>query len=240
MGKACAQERGRLLHDTSEYLRDKRLTIACVYRSCMCVWLKIYIPQNLKAPLHVEVRKSAVFATYPLSYLQAFNAAPYERIEVTGMGKNHRTCEDKSTDSSPTCGWHLSAQTGERLRDSQGFCCGCSMSNAVDESIDGSIDGSGMSGGGGTEFRARLDCNVFRTGLPLQAAAHCMTHGDEWYSGYAVGTAHMDFDIFVDARVGEGEDMRNSTLRLGPDVALNRYVDSLILCHAPAGTTESV
>lgn len=180
------------------------------------------------------MRKSAVSATYPLTYLQAFNAAPFERIEVTGMGKNHRTCEDKSTEPSPTCGWHLSARTGERLRDSQGFCCGCSMSNAVDESIDGSIDGSGMSGGAGTEFRARLDCNFFRTGLPLQAAAHCMTHGDEWFSGYAVGAARMDFDIFVDASVG-GDDVeigagsaRNSTLRLGPDVALNRTRDGLV------------
>ena len=150
----------------------------------------------------MSVRKSRVFARYPLQYLRAFNASPRELVEVTGLGRSSRSCKDKSTDAFPTCGWTLSASSGERLPDSQGFCCGCSMSNALDESIDGSIDGSGITGGGGSEFRANLDCNVFRTGLPLQAAAHCMRHGDDWYSGYAVGASRADFDVFVDASVG--------------------------------------
>ena len=155
------------------------------------------------------------------------------------MGKSHRTCKDKSTDAFPTCGWHINTQTGDRLADSQGFCCGCSMSNAMDQSIDGSLDGSGISAGGGSEFRAKLDCNVFRTGLPLQAAAHCMMHGSEWYSGYNVGSSRTEFDIFVDVSVGRspsstvddsGESM-STTLRLGPDVLLNRTADGFVIAE---------
>ena len=201
-------------------------------------------PQPLRAPLKVSIRKSRVFATYPLQYLRAFNAAPHELIEVTGLGKAQRTCKDKSTDGFPTCGWTLSTSTGERLLDSQGFCCGCSMSNAIDQSIDGSIDGSGMTAGGGSEFRANLDCNVFRTGLPLQAGAHCMRHGDDWYSGYSVGASRMDFDVFIDVSVGN-DDVETaighnqhaqdgptvSSLRLGPDVLINRTDDGLVMAE---------
>lgn len=95
----------------------------------------------LKTPVQISIRKSAVFASYPLQYLKAFNAAPFEQIEVTGLGFGHKTCRASPTDSSPTCGWHINSMTNLRIPYSQGFCCGCNMFNAIDQSIDGKLNG---------------------------------------------------------------------------------------------------
>lgn len=103
---------------------------------CLC--------QNLASPLRVSVTKTPTYATYPLSYLQPFNYGAREAIIRTGTGWPSLACDAGSLSASPTCGWATAGSgllVGDRIPDSQGFCCDCSLDQL----------GSGTLGGGSTQ-----------------------------------------------------------------------------------------
>ena len=105
--------------------------------------------QDLSTPLRVSVTKTPTYATYPLTYIRPFNYGARETVISTGTGWPSLTCDAGSLSSNPTCGW---ATTGtgllvsDRVPDSQGFCCDCSLDQL----------GSGTFGGGSTQGEKRV------------------------------------------------------------------------------------
>ena len=103
---------------------------------CLC--------QDLESPFRVSVTKTPTYATFPLTYLQPFNYGVREAIISTGTGWPSLTCDAGSLSSNPTCGWATTgggALVSDRIPDSQGFCCDCSLDQL----------GSGTLGGGSTQ-----------------------------------------------------------------------------------------
>ena len=100
--------------------------------------------QDLESSLRVSVTKTPTYATYPLTYLQPFNYGARETIISTGTGWPSLTCDAGSLSSNPTCGWATRGSgllVSDRVPDSQGFCCDCSLDQL----------GSGTFGGGSTQ-----------------------------------------------------------------------------------------
>ena len=100
--------------------------------------------RDLASPLRVSVTKTPTYATYPLTYLKPFNYGAREAVISTGTGWPSLACDAGSLSSSPTCGWGTTgtgALASDRVPDSQGFCCDCSLDQL----------GSGTLGGGSTQ-----------------------------------------------------------------------------------------
>ena len=72
-------------------------------------------------------------------------------------------------DDEPTCGWNLVA--GERLADSQGFCCTCSLDDTWDDTFGSNTDG----------MRANLDCDINWPWEGQPSSAHCLLMDTRWY-----------------------------------------------------------
>ena len=114
---------------------------------CLC--------RDLESPLRVSLTKTPTYATYPLTYLKPVNYGPREAVISTGTGWPSLTCDAGSLSSNPTCGWATTmtkTTTGsgslvsDRIPDSQGFCCDCSLDQL----------GSGTFGGGSTQGKRKV------------------------------------------------------------------------------------
>ena len=176
--------------------------------------------------------KSPVFAAYPLTYLQNFNSKPTELLipttncvacappaslpEPPAACRRHAPRATRAQDGAyaaiPTCGWFTDA-SGANVPWSDGFCCACSASQTVQQTL----------GGGATAAtRGNLDCNLFAdslflTGVP--ATASCMRLSASWWSGFSVGLWALEFSITINitqASSVDGGPAFSETLTVSP------------------------
>ena len=90
--------------DASRCSPDGECPCTCDYASdasCTC--------RDVASPLNVTLTKTAATATYPLQYVQSFNAKPYEQIIMTGGRNAVSSCVDGALAAAPTCGWFKDA-----------------------------------------------------------------------------------------------------------------------------------
>jgi len=115
--------------------------------------------RDLEAPLRVSVTKTPTYATYPLTYLRPFNYGAREAVVSTGTGWPSLTCDAGALSSSPTCGWATTGSglsVADRVPDSQGFCCDCSLDQLGSGTLGGgSTQGEWARGGAGGDGRER-------------------------------------------------------------------------------------
>ncbi|KAG2447311.1 hypothetical protein HYH02_007641 [Chlamydomonas schloesseri] len=150
--------------------------------SCPC--------RDLAAPLRVSLTKSPLYASYPLQYVASFNWKPVEVV----LRPSNKVCKDGDWEDQPTCGWF--SQGGVRVADSQGFCCECSSSQVWDDTFGSSKE----------RTRANLDCDFWSDPLDIligrkPVSAHCLTFDPQWYSGYELGAASLQFEIAITVEV---------------------------------------
>ncbi|KAK9799370.1 hypothetical protein WJX73_004741 [Symbiochloris irregularis] len=144
--------------------------------------------RDLAQSINVTLTKTPVYATYPLTYQQAFNYKPYEAVILTGAGNTVHSCSAGALASTPTCGWALDS-LGRQIYNSQGFCCSCSLSQ---------VSAATLGNGYTTATRATLNCDLAVSwiyGAP--GSASCLRFDPLYYQGYAVGSSQMSFAITV-------------------------------------------
>lgn len=96
---------------------------------CTCV--------DFGSPLSISLTKTPAYLTYPLTYVQSFNAKPAELIIRTGLGFPSLACADGAAAPAPTCGWATDPVSGAPVPASQGFCCACSLDQAGSDTFGG-------------------------------------------------------------------------------------------------------
>ncbi|GIL53994.1 hypothetical protein Vafri_9547 [Volvox africanus] len=142
--------------------------------------------RDLQAPMRVSLTKSALWASYSLQYVNSFNWKPYEVIN-----KPDKACKDGDNEASPDCGWYT--KNGQRVPDSQGFCCECQDKDVFDDTFKGDKFST----------RANLDCKFKISMLFFKkvTSSHCYKFNPVWYAGYQVGSAALQFNINVTVEV---------------------------------------
>ena len=148
----------------------------------------------LEEPYKISVTKTPVVVTYPLYYVQTFNSHPTEQVVyVSG------SCSAGGNAEQPTCGWFLNGD-GQRVENSQGFCCECSTADVIDSTL----------GDGGEEVtRGDLDCNWFGNGGAnivegTQESGHCLRFDPLWYLGFGIKESQLVFRITVTVTKASG------------------------------------
>ncbi|EDO36432.1 predicted protein [Nematostella vectensis] len=143
---------------------------------------------RLYNPFIITLAKTPVKLTYPYYYLAMVNNKPTERVVISDSkwhaSGSYHACSDAWDDEDALCGFYTDAE-GKPIWDSQGFCCRCTEQ----EKWRGSFNDKNP------YSRAGINCKLFGT----QAAAHCMTFDDLWYTVNEVGLWQMDFSIHVKA-----------------------------------------
>ena len=140
--------------------------------------------RTLQQPLVISLVKSAVYATYALTYVANFNSRPTELVALT------TDCKDGSYQADASCGWFLDAG-GARVPDSQGFCCPCTAQSSWQQSV---------LGGATDQSRGNVNCNLFAANLFLSgvpASAHCLRLDPDAFAGYSLGSAEYEFQLSV-------------------------------------------
>lgn len=112
----------------------------------------------MRHPLALVFQKNRPLVLYPIEYRASVNNRPFEiavPVDQYFDGIFGGGCKDGWKESA-TCGFALDS-AGEKIWDSQGFCCSCSIGEQIL--------------GDGDYSRAALDC-AFLGGS--QASAHCL------------------------------------------------------------------
>ncbi|CCW64758.1 unnamed protein product [Phytomonas sp. EM1] len=123
------------------------------------------------SPIKVAISRSHVSYRYPLTYVKAFNAKPYEEVIA---GDFISRCND-DFDESATCG--LLKHHGKPVPYSQGFCCSCDVCQVL--------------GLCSSNSRSQRHCDLFGR----YTAASCLRHSKDWYDGYNIGPYLVDYRI---------------------------------------------
>ncbi|EFC41606.1 predicted protein [Naegleria gruberi] len=131
---------------------------------------------NLR-PIKIVIQKSAPKAVYPLLYVKTFNGKPTESI-IYKDDILVPTCDDSSKSAAPTCGWVKDSQ-GNKIPDSQGFCCSCSVGQ--------------MFGDSSASNRGALNCGF----MQMKSSAHCLRLGEVYWDAYEIEGYVMSFEISV-------------------------------------------
>lgn len=127
-------------------------------------------PIQLKKPMRVTWSKTAAMWRYPLRYVQDVNNKPQEHVIQVGFLQCNANWQ--ASDQQATCGFAY--QAGQRIQDSQGFCCGCNLANDFR----------------GVATRADLTC-------PFAESAHCLGFDSLWYSVFEVAPSEISYEIDV-------------------------------------------
>lgn len=144
---------------------------------------------RLYNPFIITLAKTPVHLTYPYYYRGMVNNKPEEKVKVSDNGGwvsgSRNLCDDmwESDSDESTCGFDRDAN-GNKIWDSQGFCCWCKEQDKWRGSFSDSTPFS----------RAGLTCKLF---AKAQAAAHCMKYDDLWYTVNELGRWEMEFGIHV-------------------------------------------
>lgn len=134
---------------------------------------------DIAQPIKIQISKSKVTARYPLRYLQDFN----NQVKELVIPKQILGCEDDTYSDDPTCGWRYDS-SGQRIWDSQGYCCACSFEEIIGFNSD--------------ELNRGNDCEAFNLGQGA-STAHCIDWDKLWYSCYQIGThiSYYTVDVFI-------------------------------------------
>eukprot|EP00127_Corallochytrium_limacisporum_P005923 Clim_evm68s214 gene=Clim_evmTU68s214 len=136
---------------------------------------------HLQDPFQFLITKSVVYASSNLIYRQSFNSKPFEKtFRRTNFLGIFDDCEADFVDGA-TCGYALD-ENGERIFDSQGFCCSCSIARQL-----------GLETG---YSRSGIDCQIFGLNAS-KSSAHCLRFDDLWYAGYDVQPPRTEFTIGI-------------------------------------------
>ncbi|XP_068682010.1 hapless 2-like isoform X1 [Montipora foliosa] len=142
---------------------------------------------RLYNPFIITLAKTPVHLTYPYYYRGTVNNKPEEEVLVSDNGAwasgSRNLCDDTWETDESTCGFDYDSE-GNKIWDSQGFCCWCSEQDKWRGSFKDSTPFS----------RAGLSCKIFSE---VQAAAHCMKYDDLWYTVNELGRWEMEFGIHV-------------------------------------------
>nr|AKS04555.1 HAP2-like protein [Malawimonas californiana] len=133
---------------------------------------------RLDRAVAISLAKSQILWNYPLDYRMEVNAKPTEEIVYVPSTLFVPRCVDSDASQAPTCGWFLDS-AGANVRDSQGYCCDCSLAQLV--------------GADQSSTRAGLNCNFF-TG---ESSGHCMRLDPLWYSVFGIGPVETSFEVRV-------------------------------------------
>ena len=127
-------------------------------------------------PVDIQVTKSPIYAVYTLTYQQDFNSQPKEEvISSTILG-----CHDSFTSNDPTCSFQYDSQ-GNKIQDSQGFCCDCSFTQFL---------------GIGENINRGNICHTLNLGTG-SATAHCLRYEELWYSAFQISNYIITYDINI-------------------------------------------
>ncbi|XP_015762006.1 PREDICTED: protein HAPLESS 2-like [Acropora digitifera] len=176
---------------------------------------------RLYNPFIITLAKTPVHLTYPYYYRGTVNNRPQEKVVISDnaihTSGSRNLCDDTWETGESTCGFDHDAQ-GNKIWDSQGFCCWCSEQDKWRGSFKDSTPFS----------RAGLSCKVF---AKAQAAAHCMKYDDLWYTVNELGRWEMEFGVHVKTYDQVLEKKNNVTkakwipggeIVIGPHVRLGR------------------
>ncbi|XP_019855024.1 PREDICTED: protein HAPLESS 2-A-like [Amphimedon queenslandica] len=130
---------------------------------------------RLRRPFRIEISKTEVVSNYRVHYVGSANGKPSETYF------HKKDCNDAwhSETHDLACGAQVDA-SGDRVWDSQGFCCRC---NSLNQRY---IN------------RAELDCtNWLFTGSTGWGSAHCMTMSSLWYNVFTIDPPSLQYNITV-------------------------------------------
>ena len=164
---------------------------------------------QLRYPIKVQASKTQATARYPLRYQQDYNNKPRELVQSLSAFE----CSDEAYASNPSCGWKVDTQ-GQRIWDSQGYCCECSLWQTIGLDPDEHVRGN--------------QCQDFNLGSGY-ATAHCLVLDDLWYSAYEVGTHTVGYNVQVDVTIPDSEG--NYTLKsviVSPSVPVQQVDDVIV------------
>lgn len=162
----------------------------------------------LSNPYKITISKSSVLVNYPCIYLQDFNYHPVEKIIASDIF----TCEDGDLSSNPTCGWQKDSD-GNKIENSQGFCCKCDFNQII------GIDGS-------TSIRGNK-CKVLNLGIN-SSTAHCLSFNELWFSAYEINQYSLSYTIKVNI-ISTQNTSDIQTLTLTPSNTISTSNDKNIL-----------
>ena len=129
--------------------------------------------KELTEPVYINLVKEAPRYNYPLTYAKDFVHSLYEEVKMMGPWQ----CQDSHNHNEPSCGWQYDSN-GEKIENSQGFCCAC---NAVDFNY-----ASSFSRGNSCQFIA---LNKGST------SAHCLKHSEPIWSGYEISAPYITYGM---------------------------------------------
>ena len=132
---------------------------------------------TLLYPLKIALQKSAVTARYPLNYLQDFNNKAQELLIASTIFN----CDDGAESTNPTCGWKYDDQ-GNRIWDSQGYCCTCDLEDFL-----------GINSG---NYERGFACEAFNLGSG-SSTAFCLVWDSLWYSSYQILQYQISYTISI-------------------------------------------
>lgn len=163
-------------------------------------------------PIRIEITKTQPQLIYPLTHFHTVAYFPHEEIvkvpnAVAGVG----SCNDSPDAEDPTCGWTTIG--GERIEDSQGFCCNKDLEQDVGhpDPVQGAVY---------DRFRGERFLDERSSALNSFSTAHCLRQGDLFYDGYEIGGFRKTYDILVKLTQGS----ESHTFVLSPENPI--YEDS--------------
>eukprot|EP00873_Tetraselmis_striata_P012470 jgi/Tetstr1/432734/TSEL_022100.t1 len=136
--------------------------------------------------------------------------APLRSLSLDGVVTTN--CNAGDFDREPTCGFTYDVATGQRIEDSQGFCCRCTASDAFDQTFTNQ---------NAQRMRGNLYCGIdgIVGGRPLSASAHCLSMSQYWYEGFTIGESLLQFGVTLTVEY-PGSGLMPSSLSLSPSVPL--------------------
>jgi len=165
--------------------------------------------KELLYPIKVTLEKTRVRARYPIRYLRDFNNKPRELVIFTSIFD----CEDDAKSKDTTCGWHFDSE-GEKIWDSQGFCCRCEFDEVIGLDTD--------------NYSRAKSCQAFNLGKG-SASAHCLVWDDLWYSAYEIKSFETFYKVFVHlTKPKEDGSYELETLEVSPSVPLQYSKDVIV------------
>jgi len=163
----------------------------------------------LRYPVKIQASKSRATARYPLRYQHDYNNKPRELVQSLSAFE----CSDAAYTSSPSCGWKRDS-SGEKVWDSQGYCCTCSVLQTIGLDPD--------------EHRRGSQCEAFNLGQGY-ATAHCLVLDDLWYSAYEVGTEVIGYEVTVEVTLPDSQgNYTLETVTVSPSVPVQKVGDVVV------------
>ncbi|CAB3989881.1 Hypothetical predicted protein [Paramuricea clavata] len=145
---------------------------------------------RLYYPFTLSVTKSKLRYVYPFFYETTVNNHPYEEV------RTKVSCRDGFWDTRATCGF-AHDHKGNRIWDSQGFCCSCSMYDTVPDWAKWLLFGGHANeyyrgGQGGL-------CGYSHKHDDNDKFSHCMRMDDLWYDVFSIREPRLSFVISIQA-----------------------------------------